>query len=233
MGLAETIGETAMNAKIRPINADDVGMVTRIEREAFPTLWPPTSLKREMDNRRVRYLVAWEPRPLNCDAVPYRDESPTVRESWSGLGFAKLVSVVKGRLGSRKDEAPVGYRVLGFVGLWFMADEAHITAIAVEEVSRGKGIGELLLIGSIDLAMELKSAVVTLEARVSNHVARALYTKYGFEDMGVRKAYYTDNREDAVIMTTETIQSPDYQTKYRELRSTFERRYGVPCIVLA
>ena len=222
-----------MNVGIRPIRADDVNMVTRIEREAFPTLWPPTSLKREMENRRVRYLVAWEPRPSNGNAASPHHPSPSMEYPAGGLGFGKLVSAVKGRLSSRREETPVDYEILGFVGLWFMADEAHITAIAVEEVSRGKGIGELLLIGSIDLAMQFQSAVVSLEARVSNHVARALYAKYGFEDMGIRKAYYTDNREDAVIMTTETIQSPQYQDKYRDLRGIFERRYGEPSITLA
>jgi ribosomal-protein-alanine N-acetyltransferase len=212
---------------------EDVGMVTRIEREAFPTLWPPTSLKREMENRRVRYLVAWEPIHSNGN-TPHNHDAPTaMEESKGGLGLGRLVSAVKSRLGPRREETPLDYGILGFVGLWFMADEAHITAIAVEEVSRGRGIGELLLIGSIDLAMQFQSSVVTLEARVSNNVARSLYDKYGFEDMGMRKAYYTDNREDAVIMTTESIQSRQFQDKYRDLRGIFERRYGEPSIIIA
>ena len=126
-----------------------------------------------------------------------------------------------------------GQRILGFVGLWFMAGEAHITAIAVDERSRGKSIGELLLMSSIDLAMQKGADVVTLEARVSNHVAQSLYEKYLFEKVGIRKGYYTDNREDAVIMTTRPIHSPAYQEHLQDLRETFIGRHGDVHIQLA
>ena len=222
-----------MNVAIRPITDDDVEMVTLIEREAFPILCPPTPLRREMGNRRVRYLVAWEPRPAEDANPPKRSIDAPSDASPVSLVFNKLVGAVKDRLGFRKVDPSPEYAILGFVGLWFMADEAHITAIAVEEASRRKGIGELLLIGSIDLAAHLESSVVSLEARVSNHAARSLYGKYGFEHMGIRKAYYTDNREDAVIMTTEPIQSSNYQAKFQELKKNFERRYGEPSIILA
>ena len=86
---------------------------------------------------------------------------------------------------------------------------------------------------SIELAIRGGATVVSLEARVSNHVAQALYEKYGFEKVGVRKAYYTDNREDAVIMTTQPIHSPTYQEHLRELREAFRQRHGDVNIQLA
>ncbi len=69
----------------------------------------------------------------------------------------------------------------------------------------------------IRLSMQLKAEVVTLEARASNHSAQALYAKYGFKTVGIRRRYYTDNSEDAVIMTTDKINSPGYQAMLREL----------------
>ncbi len=219
-----------MNTGIRPITEEDLEMVARIERQAFPTLCPPTPLKREMGNRRVRYLVAWEPLPPEDNGTS--DDYLSLAPDGSTGSLGKLVGAVKDRLGQRRVRAPSDYSVLGFVGLWFVADEAHITAIAVEEAFRRQGIGELLIIGSISLSMHLKSAVVSLEARVSNYAARALYHKYGFEHVGLRRAYYTDNREDAVIMTTQPIQSPQYQDRFRDLKKKFSDRYGEVSIVL-
>ena len=70
----------------------------------------------------------------------------------------------------------------------------------------------------IDLAMRLKAQIVTLETRVSNVSAQALYEKYGFAITGMRRGYYSDDGEDAVVMTTESIVSPQYQARFQELR---------------
>ena len=205
-----------MSVQIRPLRLEDINSVVKIERQAFPTLWPPTPFKRDLDNRMAKYLVASHPNP----AGPAQEKHPTK----SSLGH--LLSALKERLYVNKDPAGLDDSLLGFVGLWFMAGEAHITAIAVEEESRGKGLGELLLIGSIELAMSQQAREMSLEARVSNHVAQSLYEKYGFEKVGIRKGYYTDNREDAVIMTTQPISNPAYQEKLRGLREAYEQRRG-------
>jgi ribosomal-protein-alanine N-acetyltransferase len=107
-----------------------------------------------------------------------------------------------------------------------MTDEAHITGIAVRESLRGKGLGELLLMASIELAMRRQSRVVTLEVRASNHVAQSLYTKYGFSQVGLRKGYYSDNHEDAYIMTTGPISSPAYNEQLHSLEETYKIRRG-------
>jgi len=220
-----------MNIRIRPLRVEDIKSVTEIERQAFPTLWPPTRFKRELDNRIARYLVASESgSPGNPRGEEQALEQPAEPSTGSWLG--KLLGAFAGQ--GPKDSPPAaGQRILGFVGLWFMAGEAHITAIAVEEGSRGKSIGELLLLSSIDLAMQKGADVVTLEARVSNHVAQSLYGKYLFEKVGIRKAYYTDNREDAVIMTTRPIHGPAYQEHLQGLRVAFIGRHGDVHIQLA
>lgn len=220
-----------MNVWIRPLRIEDIKSVTEIERQAFPTMWPPTRFKRELDNRLARYLVAWESEspedPAGDEQLP-RDPARPSNVSWLGWLMSAL-----SRRGPKASPSTVGQRIQGFVGLWFMAGEAHITAIAVEEKSRGKSIGELLLLGSIELAMKKGADVVSLEARVSNHVAQSLYEKYLFEKVGIRKGYYTDNREDAVIMTTQPIHNAAYQEHVHDLREAFIGRHGDVHIQLA
>jgi [ribosomal protein S18]-alanine N-acetyltransferase len=91
-----------------------------------------------------------------------------------------------------------------------MVDEAHICTLAMRAEWRGRGLGELLLLSLIEQAIEHQAAVVTLEVRVSNLRAQSLYTKYGFAFVGERKRYYSDNQEDALIMTTAPVTSEDY-----------------------
>lgn len=109
--------------------------------------------------------------------------------------------------------------IAGFAGLWLMLDEAHVVTVAVLPHMRGRGIGRLLVHGLIELARESAMSVATLECRVSNAVARRLYSGYGFYEVGVRKRYYSDNQEDAVIMTTEELASPAYERRLTRLAS--------------
>ncbi len=109
--------------------------------------------------------------------------------------------------------------IAGFAGLWLMLDEAHVVTVAVLPHLRGRGIGRLLVHGLIGLARDSAMAVATLECRVSNEVARRLYAGYGFYEVGVRKRYYSDNQEDAVIMTTEELASPAYEQRLARLAS--------------
>jgi len=111
-------------------------------------------------------------------------------------------------------------RVLGYAGFWLIVDEAHICTLGVHPDWRGRGLGELLLAHLIDRATERGATVATLEVRASNMVAQNVYRKYGFVPAGLRKRYYTDNNEDAVIMTTEVITSPSYQRRLSALKSS-------------
>ena len=91
-------------------------------------------------------------------------------------------------------------KVIGFAGLWTIVDEGHITNIAVHPDYRGKGIGSKLVKSLIDNSKDWYINDLTLEVRYSNKIAQNLYKKYGFIEEGIRKNYYADNKEDAVIM---------------------------------
>lgn len=91
-------------------------------------------------------------------------------------------------------------KVIGYCGFWQVADEGDVTNIAVLPEFRRRGIGGKLLNTLIEAAKELKLELITLEVRKSNTAAKNLYKKYGFKPIGERKHYYSDNREDAVIM---------------------------------
>lgn len=90
--------------------------------------------------------------------------------------------------------------VIGYSGMWIIADEAHITNIAVLPKYRGKKLGEALLKKTIEVAKKHEATSMTLEVRVSNVIAQNLYKKFGFQIGGLRKRYYTDNHEDAYVM---------------------------------
>lgn len=98
--------------------------------------------------------------------------------------------------------------ILGYGGMWLIVDEAHITNIAVREPHRGQGLGERLLREMKRTASWLGSRRMTLEVRVSNETAQSLYRKLGFYASGLRPGYYSDNREDALIMWAE-LTPPD------------------------
>jgi ribosomal-protein-alanine N-acetyltransferase len=135
-------------------------------------------------------------------------------------------------------ETPVGPRngrlarseIVGFLGLWLNVGEGHIVTVAVRESHRRRGIGELLLMSAIDIAIAHQQEVVTLECRVSNTSAQALYEKYGFRKVGVRPRYYTDNNEDAVIMTTLPLNTKAFQVPFQRLKETHRQRWGVASI---
>ncbi|AOR22632.1 ribosomal protein S18-alanine N-acetyltransferase [Clostridium taeniosporum] len=96
--------------------------------------------------------------------------------------------------------AKLDNKVIGFVGTWIVMDEAHITNIAVHPDFRQKNVGSTLLDALIKLTKDVNCNAYTLEVRASNIPAQKLYKKYGFVEQGVRKNYYQDNKEDAVIM---------------------------------
>ncbi|MFS1516504.1 ribosomal protein S18-alanine N-acetyltransferase [Bacillus sp. SCS-151] len=90
--------------------------------------------------------------------------------------------------------------VIGYCGAWIIIDEAHITNVALLPEYRGRKLGEAMLKQLVDFAKALGAKTMTLEVRVTNIIAQSLYRKLGFNDGGIRKNYYTDNQEDALIM---------------------------------
>lgn len=117
--------------------------------------------------------------------------------------------------------------IVGYGGFWMMLDEAHVCTLGVQPSWQRQGMGELLLATMIEAAMGLNANFVTLEVRVSNMPAQRLYEKYGFNPMGVRKGYYSDNHEDALIMTTEPINAPVYQSRFNRLQRMLRQRLAL------
>lgn len=207
---------------VRRMRREDADQVLEIDREAFPTEWPPPNFRRELDNRLAHYIVA-------CRAEELVEEIPAPDPPRKGLaGIVTRAKELFASSGPPETERSARDEefITGFAGFWAMADEAHITSIATRTVYQRQGIGELLLLSIIDLAARLKARMVTLEVRVSNTVAQRLYTKYGFSQVGVRRAYYSDNREDAVVMSTDNINSAAFQAHIRELKQAYQTRWG-------
>ena len=205
---------------LRRLQKEDITEVVEIEREAFSPIWVSSPFKRDLNNKRACYLVACiEPEDFE---LPASDDAIEAPRSW--------LSRLAGRLGLGGDDSAAAgtedFAIAGYVSVWYQGDEAHIVEIAVRETLRGNGIGELLLIGSLREAVAYGSQVMTLEARVSNFIAQRLYEKYSFKSVGIRKGYYSDNREDAVIMTTSPIYTEEYGRMFSELQEIWESRWG-------
>jgi ribosomal-protein-alanine N-acetyltransferase len=143
-------------------------------------------------------------------AVPWPDDAYR-----NEIRTNRLASYVVARLG---DE------VVGFAGIWVMVDEAHVTTFAVDPRFRRRGVGERLLLALLDLSVQRLAREATLEVRLSNLPARKLYEKYGFRPVGIRPRYYSDNGEDALIMTTEALSSPAVRERVEGLRVALDAR---------
>ncbi len=217
-----------MSYSVRVMGKEDIAQVTDIEREAFPTQWPPANYHRELQNRLAHYIVA-------CDEekTTKQPEAKVHSEEVTPSLASKLKRFFTGDyfLGNKLPPSGRQY-IIGFAGLWVMTDEAHITNIAARQAYRRQGIGELLLISIIDLATELNARIITLEVRASNTIAQNLYSKYGFTQADVRQGYYTNDREDAILMSTESITSAPFQARLQQLKRAHAAKLGIPSINL-
>ncbi len=116
-----------------------------------------------------------------------------------------------------------GKRVLvGYCGMWQIFEEAHITTLAIHPDYRGKKIAQALLIHMFENLYKEKIKFVTLEVRISNTAAIKLYEKFGFKSLGVRKKYYQNNNEDALIMWTNNIFSEEFKSLYNKIKEEVE-----------
>jgi len=122
--------------------------------------------------------------------------------------------------------ATVDDLIVGFAGMWVIADEAHITTLGVARDWRGKKIGEQLLIGLLDEAISRGARRATLEVRESNTVAQNLYSKYGFRPAAIRRGYYTDNHENAIVMWVDDLHSTTFGNQYRTIKEQIEREFA-------
>ena len=196
---------------IRPMKHEDIPQVAQIDREAFPGEWvfrSQSSYKRDLDNPSVRYIVACNKRDVSESEGPAMQKLPWFK-----------------RLFSYGPHLNVSENVVGFSGFWMMMKEAHIIAIGVRDGYRRLGVGEGLLIATIELAQILNANVVTLEVRASNEIAQELYKKYGFRVEGRRLRYYSSDGEDAIIMSTDNITSMPFQASLQQLKKAHAQRH--------
>lgn len=211
---------------VRPMQYEDIDAVGEVERECFTTPWPASAYRRELrDNRMGRYIVLAEVIEEENASQPVRHHPPTsepvggVRRA-VGQFLRPFGRPLSGSATAEKE------RVVGFAGMWLMLDEAHVTTIGVKRDLRGLGLGELLFATLLEIAMNIGARRATLEVRVSNQSAQALYRKYGFHEEGTRRRYYSDNNEDALIMWSDWLGSPEFQSLYHTLRTQLDERLG-------
>lgn len=203
-----------MRYRVDEMTMADLPRIVEIERLAYTTPWPPSAYRRELqENRMAHYIVVRDtmlapPEPV---VTPRDDQRKPFPLSLLPVRIPPVIS-------------PEAANIVAFSGLWHMVNEAHITTIAVHPEYRGRGVGELMLSTMIDRAYAVHARYVTLEVRVSNYVAQNLYRKYGFSQTGVRRRYYSDNHEDAFVMSTENITSEMYRERFVELKARLAER---------
>lgn len=204
---------------LEPMRQEDVPEVSNVDQLCFSNPWPQSAYRRELRKPQSNYYVVLR------------------RADRGSLNGSRDTDEGRGRFGFlplpwRNESTDPRDPVVGFAGMWIMFDEAHVTTIGVHPDERGRGLGELLLIQLFVEAASRGAEMLTLEVRVSNDSAQALYRKYGFERQGVRRRYYSDNGEDAYIMWSPNIRQPEYARRFDELRARLLERIG-PQVVAA
>lgn len=187
---------------VKPMTRADVSEVAALERTVFSLPWSRYAFEHELQHNPMAHFLILRMRETGT--VAKKRPSRTVQHPASSPSSSPSL--------------------LGYGGFWLIIDEAHICTLAVHPDWRGKGLGELLVIHLIDRASQLNAAVVTLEVRATNLVAQRLYGKYGFRKVGCRRGYYTDTREDAIIMSTEPISSTKFHGQLQELQAALWHR---------
>lgn len=165
--------------RIRPARPSDVDGMTALDALCFAAPWSRKSFESEVcENPLARYLVA-----------------ETIGEDADGPKTGEAAPL--GNAAAGKDPTP---RLAGYAGLWAVGEEGHITNVAVHPDCRRRHLGRLLVAHLIAATFEEGLRDYTLEVRVGNLPAIRLYESFGFREAGIRKGYYEDNNEDAMIM---------------------------------
>jgi ribosomal-protein-alanine N-acetyltransferase len=166
---------------LRHMQVADVAQVVTIDELSFTAPWPDRSYRFEINESNVSYMLVLE--------------QPTPRPA---TGLRRWWNTLLGNHASAES-----YVIVGYGGLWKIAEEAHISTIATHPDYRGRNFGEIMLAGMLRRSIALHAAYVVLEVRVTNEVAQNLYLKYGFAIHGVKKNYYHHDNEDAYDMRLE------------------------------
>ncbi len=156
----------------------------------------------------LRARVVVKAMRLDDVAAVHEIERLSFRTPWPAHAFEQELR--SNRL-ARYVVARAGEQIVGFAGIWMMVDEAHVTTFSVHPDWRRQSIGRQLLLNLAELASTIGARRLTLEVRESNEQAQALYRSFGFDIVGRRAGYYTDDGEDALVMTTPDLEDPRMQ----------------------
>ena len=115
--------------------------------------------------------------------------------------------------------------VIGHAGVLFMIDEAHVTTVAVDPASQGRGVATLLVLDLLDEARSRRLDAATLEVRSTDRRAQGIYTRLGFAPAGVRRSYYSDPVDDAVVMWLADLASDRVAHRLEPIRATLRERH--------
>lgn len=216
---------------VEPMTLNDIDPILVIEAQSFASPWSRQAYERDLkENDLAYYLVVRQvTQPTGRpDRLPI-----DLPAAWLARRRAQQPTTWYQRLGqaifgpgypltppARHKNDPI----VGYAGVWMMVSDSHLVTIAVAPQQRRRGLGELLLIATLDLSQQLAAETMTLEVRVSNKPAQALYSKYGFEVQGRRRHYYSDNGEDALIMTTPPLTSAGFQSRLQEHKAALLAR---------
>ncbi len=116
--------------------------------------------------------------------------------------------------------------LLAYGGIWQMGDAAHVPTIATHPDVTGRQLGSYLLLKLVLLSIEMGCFEITLEVRASNQRAQALYLRHGFENVGTRRRYYSDNNEDAIIMTRSHLDPTQVRSELIAVETQLQSIWG-------
>ncbi|MCI0478878.1 MAG: ribosomal protein S18-alanine N-acetyltransferase [Anaerolineales bacterium] len=207
------IDYTSLLFRVDPMTLQDIPAVMEIEEASFSAPWSARAYDYELRYNEMAYYFVARPQGRGVQSNILAPNVPA-RQSWWRRLFARSQTIAS-------------VPIVGHAGFWVMVDEAHISTLAARTEWRRRGIAELLLIAMTERAAEIGARVMTLEVRVSNVSAQALYHKYRFEIMGRRVQYYSDNNEDALIMTTPPIASAEYQRFFQAMKTELLSRLAI------
>jgi ribosomal-protein-alanine N-acetyltransferase len=176
-----------------------------------------SDLDQVMDVERATFSLPWSKRAYRYEVVDNEHSTMVVVRPATQL-FGRPARWLQS-LHLAKPEP-----VLGYAGFWLLVDDAHVATIAVHPDWRGRGLGELLLASLLERAMALGARRATLEVRVSNRTARALYVKYGFQILERRRRYYSDNNEDGYFMVTPPFEAAAFQENLERRLAALKER---------
>jgi [ribosomal protein S18]-alanine N-acetyltransferase len=209
---------------VEPMRIEHIPAVSSIERLSFPQPWPQNAYRREiLENRMAHYIVV---RQIDGPPRVATEQQGRVVQPTGDL-FGRISRFLRPPEPPPSPELQEELRsIVGYAGIWVMTDEAHVTTIASHPEMRGRGIGELLLVALIHRSEEIGARWMTLEVRASNAVAQSLYRKYTFKEMGVRRRYYSDNGEDALVMWTDALDSDSFAVALERNERKLAERIG-------